>query len=111
MYKIEELGDKMKNSEEYDVLEFGPKKACNTEHYDVFEVKLSEEEKESGAIRLDPYRVAKEWDVGVKDPSGCLFHILKTIARFGIKSGNTMEREMSSILATITRLIEISKPK
>jgi len=78
-------------------------------HYDVFEVKLTKEEIKTGVIRLDPYRVASEWRTGEKDPSGCLFHILKNICRFGTKVGNSKERELTGIMSTLTRLVQLSK--
>jgi hypothetical protein len=80
----------------------------DTKHYDTFDVKLTKKEVESGVIRLDPYRVAKEWNLGGKDPSGCLFHMLKTICRFGVKTGNSVERELGSLEATLKRLKELS---
>lgn len=79
----------------------------DTKHYDAFAVELEHEECESGFVRLDPYRVAKEWDIGGKDPSGCLFHMLKTIARFGVKEGNNIEREVASLQATLTRFKQL----
>jgi hypothetical protein len=81
--------------------------SVDTKHYDIFMVKLSKEEIKAGEIRLDPYRVAFEWDLGVKDPSGCLFHKLKTMSRFGVKEGNSIEREIASLEATLKRLKEL----
>lgn len=81
----------------------------DTKHYDKFDVKLTKKEIKAGTIRLDPYRISKEWNVGANDPSGALFHILKTICRYKGKKGNSYEREASSILATITRLVELNK--
>lgn len=78
-----------------------------SEHYDKFEVNLTKKEIKEGKIRLDPYRVAMQWDLGSKDPSGCLFHLLKTIARFGTKKGNTKNREIESLKATIKRMWEL----
>jgi len=82
-----------------------PSKIVDTSHYDKFVVKLTEAEIEAGELRLDPYRVADEWKIGVRDPSGALFHILKTICR--TKEGNSIMRELHSIKATIVRLIEL----
>lgn len=79
----------------------------STAHYDKFVVKLTKEEIASGEIRLDPYRVALEWSLGTKDPSGALFHILKTIARYGDK--NATSREIQAILATAKRLQDLTK--
>ena len=45
------------------------------------------------------------WDLGSKDSSGVLFHILKTISRFGIK--NSVEREIRAIYEQIKRLAEL----
>ena len=73
-------------------------------HYN-FNAKLTSQEIESVEIRLDPYRVAKEWRLGKKDDTGCLFHILKGIARFGDK--NSVEREIKAMEATIKRMKEL----
>lgn len=81
--------------------------SVDTSHYDCFNLKLTEEEIASGFVRLDPYKVSKVWDIGTKDPSGCLFHILKTISRFGTKGSNTKLRELASIESTITRKIQL----
>ena len=81
----------------------------DTQHYDIFEVKLTKQEIKDGVIRLDPYRVALEWDIGTKDPSGCLFHMLKTMSRFGTKEGNSIERELSSLEATLKRKKELPR--
>ena len=77
----------------------------DTSHYDCFTIQLSEEEISSGRIRLDPYRVADVWKLGQRDNSGCLFHILKTIARQ--KEGNSSVREVQSIKASILRKEEL----
>ena len=66
-----------------------------TKHYD-FTYKLTKEDIEKGEIRIDPYFVSEQWKLGEKDNSGAIFHILKTIARFGVK--NTKEREIKAIL-------------
>lgn len=57
-------------------------------------------------IKLDPYMVAKEWDLGGKDASGILFHITKTCARFGTK--NTKAREVKALYAQVLRLAELN---
>lgn len=56
-------------------------------------------------LRVDPYFVSKLWKIGSKDDSGALWHIFKTIARFGEK--NTREREIKAIYAQIKRLAEL----
>ena len=84
-------------------------KNINTEHYDVFRVKLTKKEIKEGYIRLDPYRVAKEWGTGTKDPSGCLFHMLKNIARFGTKKGNTIAREIAGMVLSLNRFKELNE--
>lgn len=71
-------------------------------HYD-FTHKLTKEELHSGVIRIDPYFVASIWKM--PDPTGCLFHILKTIARFGKK--NEPSREVDSIVKTVRRLEQL----
>ncbi len=65
-------------------------------HYD-FTYKLSKEEIKKGEIKLDPYKVSSVWKLGERDNnSGILFHILKTITRFGLK--NDEEREIQAII-------------
>ncbi len=65
-------------------------------HYD-FTYKLSKEEIEKGEVKLDPYKVSSVWKLGERDNnSGILFHILKTIPRFGVK--NDEEREIQAII-------------
>jgi len=75
-------------------------------HYN-FIYKLTEEDIKNKEIKIDPYFVSKEWKLGSKDETGILFHILKTIARFGLK--NTIEREIDAILAQATRLKQLNK--
>ena len=69
-------------------------------HYN-FEYELSEEDIKKGKIKIDPYFVDKIW--GIKN--GCLFHILKTLARWGNK--NTIERETKASIATLFRYAEL----
>ena len=78
----------------------------NTAHYN-FTHKLTKEELASGEIRVDPYFVASVWKF--PDATGCLFHILKTIARFGKK--NETSREIDSIAKTIKRLEQLTLSK
>lgn len=56
-------------------------------------------------IRLDPYFINKEWKLNSKDDTGCLFHILKTVARFGDK--NDPDREIKAIYKSILRMAEL----
>lgn len=60
-------------------------------------------------VKVDPYFVSNQWKLGEKDNSGVLFHILKTIARFGDK--NPREREIKAIYAQIKRLAELEGVK
>lgn len=73
-------------------------------HYDFF-YELTMEETNLRQLKIDPYFVAKQWRLGERDPSGVLFHILKTIARFGDK--NSKEREIKAIYLQIKRLAEL----
>lgn len=73
-------------------------------HYDYF-YELSQFEAEFLQVKIDPYFVANQWKIGEKDNTGCIFHILKTIARFGVK--NTKEREIKALHATVKRLAEL----
>lgn len=73
-------------------------------HYDAI-YKLTEKDIERGWIKIDPYRVSKQWRLGSKDESGALFHVLKTLARIGEK--NSVEREVKALLAQIKCFAEI----
>lgn len=67
-------------------------------HYD-FTYTLTEKDIKQGSIKIDPYFISKQWKVGSKDDSGALFHILKTVARFGDK--NDIEREVKALHAQV----------
>lgn len=56
-------------------------------------------------IKIDPYFISKVWKLGSKDESGVLFHLLKTIARFGDK--NPVEREIKALYKQVKRLAEL----
>ena len=73
-------------------------------HYD-FSYQLTEKDIESGFVKVDPYFVAKQWEIGSKDDSGALWHCFKTIARFGEK--NSKEREIRALYAQIKRLADL----
>lgn len=73
-------------------------------HYDFF-YDITPSEAAFLQLKVDPYFIAKQWRIGTRDPSGVLFHILKTIARFGDK--NTKEREIKAIYLQIKRLAEL----
>lgn len=73
-------------------------------HYD-FKYKLTEEDIERGFLKLDPYFVSLQWGLGAKDPSGVLFHCVKTCARFKCK--NTIEREIKALYNQVSRLAEL----
>ena len=75
-------------------------------HYD-FYYDLTEEELSNKRIKVDPYFVAKQWNLGEKDPSGCLFHIMKNSSRFGVK--NSAEREIKALKDIIKRLEDLNK--
>ncbi len=78
----------------------------NTSHYN-FTYRLTRDDIARGEIRIDPYFVSSVWKF--PDVTGCLFHILKTIARFGAK--NTVNREIDSIIKTAKRLDNIVNNK
>lgn len=73
-------------------------------HYDFF-YELTPFEAQFLQLKVDPYFVSKQWRIGERDHSGALFHILKTIARFGDK--NPKEREIKAIYLQIKRLAEL----
>jgi len=75
-------------------------------HYN-FTYKLTQKDIEKGEIKLDPYFISQQWDLGSKDNTGILFHCLKTIARWGAK--NTVEREIQAMEAQIKRLKELTE--
>lgn len=104
----EEMGkeSKLAAGEQYIDISQKIDEACDTTHYD-FTYKLTEKDIENGYIRVDPYWVSNQWKLGEKDPSGCAFHILKTLARLFTKKGNTKQREIESIQKTAKRMEEI----
>lgn len=73
-------------------------------HYS-FQYTLTVRDEQDGMIRVDPYFVSKQWKLGKKDDTGAIFHILKTIARFGDK--NSKEREIKALYAQVVRLAEL----
>ena len=73
-------------------------------HYS-FKYYITEQDTENGNIKIDPYFVSKQWQLGKKDDTGTIFHILKTIARFGDK--NSKEREIKALYAQVVRLAEL----
>lgn len=76
----------------------------SSSHYNSFYT-LTEKDIKAGKIKLDPYFVSKQWQLGKKDDSGILFHSLKTIARFGDK--NSREREIKALYNQIKSLAEL----
>lgn len=70
-------------------------------HYN-FDYTLTDDDRQAGTIKVDPYFVARQWRIGSKDDSGVLFHLLKNIARFGDK--NSREREIVALYKSIKRL-------
>lgn len=73
-------------------------------HYD-FTYQITQEDIDRGYIKLDPYFISKQWQLGSKDESGALWHIFKTIARFGVK--NPIEREIKAMEASIKRMKDL----
>jgi hypothetical protein len=73
-------------------------------HYN-FMYNLTEADKQAGTIKIDPYFVSQQWNIGSKDPSGVIWHIFKTCARFGEK--NDKQREIAAIYKSIKRLAEL----
>jgi hypothetical protein len=78
------------------------------DHYS-FNYTLTDKDREAGTIKVDPYFVSRLWNVGAKDPSGVIWHIFKTCARFGDK--NDKEREITAIYKSIKRLAELEGVK
>lgn len=70
-------------------------------HYDADYV-LTDADRERGTVKIDPYFVARQWRTGTRDDSGVLFHMLKTIARFGTK--NSREREIVALYKSLRRM-------
>lgn len=70
-------------------------------HY-AFDYTLTSNDLKRGAIKVDPYFVAKQWQLGHKDDFCVLFHLLKNIARFGDK--NSREREIIGLYKSVLRL-------
>lgn len=85
-----------------------PANECRTEHYG-FKYHMRFDEHQQGWIIIDPYAVAQVWKLGERDPSGCLFHVLKTLSRLGLKEGNSVEREIRSMELSLARYREVRK--
>lgn len=73
-------------------------------HYN-FNYALPRDMKQGETIKVDPYFVSHMWNLGGKDPSGVIWHIFKTCARFGEK--NDKAREITAIYKSIKRLAEL----
>lgn len=74
-------------------------------HYDFYYL-LTEQDVTTGKIKIDPYFVSKQWNIGSKDESGALWHCFKTISRFGTK--NPIEREIKALHLQVKRLAELN---
>lgn len=74
-------------------------------HYN-FNYTLTEQDKASGQIKIDPYFVGSVWKTGSRDDTGALFHTLKTVARFGDK--NDKAREIKALYLQAKRLAELN---
>lgn len=70
----------------------------STSHYDGLDV---------GGERLDPMYIYHKYKLHEKDETGALYHILKTVLRFGHKNSN--KREYQAIIATATRALELTE--
>lgn len=66
---------------------------------------LAPKDIENGYVKIDPYFVSEQWELGSRDNTGVLFHQLKTIARFGDK--HNIEREIKALYNQAKRLAEI----
>lgn len=75
-------------------------------HYD-FWYTLTPEDIKEGKIKIDPYWVSNHWKLGEKDNSGALFHILKTLARWGYK--NDVIREANAVFNQIKGYARVFK--
>ena len=70
-------------------------------HYDS-KINLTKADIKNGSVRVDAYAVYRANEIHKQDKSGVLFHLLKTILRFGVK--NTVEREVLAIVNQSLRL-------
>ena len=70
-------------------------------HYDS-KINLTNSDIKNGSVRVDAYAVYRANEIHKQDKSGVLFHLLKTILRFGVK--NTVEREVLAIVNQSLRL-------
>jgi len=73
-------------------------------HYN-FSYTLTDADKLAGTIKIDPYFVSQQWKLGSKDSTGVIFHLLKTLARFGDK--NSKEREINALHKSVIRLAQL----
>jgi hypothetical protein len=73
-------------------------------HYN-FTYTLTPDDVDAGYLKIDPYFVSQQWNLGSKDSTGVIFHLLKTIARFGDKNGK--EREINALHKSVLRLAQL----
>lgn len=73
-------------------------------HYD-FTYKLTKDDIEKGEIKIDPYWYSQQVGIANREPTGGLFHIFKTVVRFGNK--NSTARELDAIQATVNRMRDL----
>ena len=71
-------------------------KTLSTAHYDGLEI---------NGERIDPMWVYKKFKLHEIDETGALFHILKSVLRFGKK--NEIEREFQAIIGSAQRGLDL----
>ena len=85
----------------------GNNSAWTDKHYD-FTYTLTEEDIESGKIKIDPYFVNRMWRINSWDDTGAAFHSLKNYARI-CNGKNPLERDLKSLYKQVKRLCELHK--
>ena len=71
-------------------------KELSTSHYDGLEI---------AGERIDPMWVYYKFQLHKLDETGALFHVLKTVLRFGKK--NSIKRELQAIIASAQRALDL----
>ncbi len=103
----EEFVETVSIPEADDLIKTNPANTWTDKHYD-FTYTLTEEDIESGKIKIDPYFVNRMWRINSWDDTGAAFHSLKNYARI-CNGKNPLERDLKSLYKQVKRLCELYK--
>ena len=109
-YRPEEVEEVVEDAEvDFSVSSFSrtslPATEYTDKHYDSWYT-LTEDDIKRGKIKIDPYFVSKCIKLGSKDESCSLWHIFKTLFRWGEK--NSIKREVKAVEGSLNRYKEVN---